>query len=91
MAEPFDVAKMISGPLTPVFWIKTILFGLGLAFLGMVGWAFYVAYFAPEDPTTTQNNRAREIIYYYPEPRATFGCSSVRINHQPPLTNRIKK
>lgn len=75
----FDPVKLVTSPFTGLFWIKCIMFGLGIASLLFIGYGVYKAYFAKLDPTTTQNNQAQEIVYHYPTPKATFGCASVRV------------
>jgi len=94
LSESFDPVKLVTSPFTGMFWVKIIMFGLGLAFLGMVGWAVYKAYFNP-DPTTTQNNQAREIVYHYHQPKTSFGgCASYQVSEyyrDRSITNRTKK
>ena len=92
MVESFDPLKLVTSPFTGMFWVKTIMFGLGLACLGFIGYGVYLAYFATPDPTTTQNNRAAAITYHYHQPKATFGCASYQVNeyYRDRLTNRTK-
>jgi hypothetical protein len=85
--EKFDIVKMATSPFTGLYWVKVIMFGLGLCMIGFVGYGVYKAYFRTPDPTTDQN--ADLIVNHYPEPRATFGCATVKTYENFP-TNRTK-
>ena len=50
MAEPVDVKKALIAPLTPVYWVKTIMYGLGLLALLFIGYGVYKAYFKKLPP-----------------------------------------
>ena len=76
--EKFDVVKAISSPFTGLFWWKVLMFGLGLCFMGMVGWSIWKTY--NPDPTTNQYNRAAVIVNHNPQPQGRFGCAHVQIN-----------
>lgn len=76
----FSIKKLAKSPFTGLYWVKTIMMGLGLAFLIFVGYGVYKAYIKPE-PTTTQH--AEEIINktdnHYNQPKAYLGCASVPV------------
>lgn len=52
-SEKIDLVKAIKGPTTGLFWVKTILYGLALSAILLVGWAIYKAYF--KKPSPSQN------------------------------------
>lgn len=56
MSGPFSWGKLLSSPFTGMYWIKVIMFAFGMSFIGMVGWAFYKAYFAKPAETQQQVN-----------------------------------
>ena len=53
MAEPIDIKKLVAYPATPIFWWKSVLYGLGIGMLVFVGWAVWKAYFKKPDSTQT--------------------------------------
>jgi len=55
MAEAFDVKKLATSPFTGLFWVKTIMFGLGLGCIFFIGYGVYTAYFKPKPLPQTQN------------------------------------
>lgn len=48
MAENFDVKKLVTSPFTGVFWVKTIVYMMAMAFLLAVGYGVYRWYFKRE-------------------------------------------
>jgi len=48
--EKIDLKKAVTSPFTGLYWVKTIMFGLGLACLFFVGYAVYKAYFKKPEP-----------------------------------------
>ena len=78
MAEPFDIKKLISSPLTGLYWVKVLAIGFGLFTLVFVGYGLYKAYIKKPLPSTDQD--AAVINNYHYEPHSgMFGCSSVRV------------
>lgn len=43
-SEKFDIKKMVSAPLTGIFWAKVVMFSLGAVLLFLLGYAVYKAY-----------------------------------------------
>lgn len=60
MAEAFDVKKLVTSPFTGVFWAKTIVYMMAMAFLLAVGYGVYKYYFK-RDVTQTQNQQIGNI------------------------------
>lgn len=56
--EKVDLKKMVTGPTTGVFWVKTILYGLAFSALVFVGFGVYKTYFAKPKPTQDINVEA---------------------------------
>ena len=71
MAEPFDIFKMLKSPFTGIYWVKSLMIGLGIFAILVVGYAIYKAYIRPA-PTTAQ--KAEQIVNYNYTPQQTFGC-----------------
>ena len=61
MAENFDVKKLVTSPFTGIFWVKTIMFMFGMAFLASVGYGVYQFYFAKKPVQQTQNQQIGNI------------------------------
>ena len=75
MAEDFSLSKMLSGPLSSVFWAKCLMYGFGIGFLIFVSVGVYRGY--RQKPETTQ--QADSIVNHYYQPRSgAFGCATVR-------------
>jgi hypothetical protein len=79
MSEPFDWKKAIDLTLPALFkstsvWLKG---GAVLFIIGIVGWSLWTT-FNPKPRETTQQT-AHEICNNYNTPKATFGCTAVRI------------
>ena len=73
--EKFSLVKMVSSPFTGLFWVKSIMYGLGIGCLAFIGYGVYKAYFKKPEPTTTQNQNAEKIENVsYQTPRVMFGC-----------------
>jgi hypothetical protein len=53
MSEPFSFRKLITSPMTPLYWVKVVMIGGGIFFLLFVGNAVYNEYLKPKQPTTT--------------------------------------
>ena len=54
MAEAFDVKKLVTSPFTGVFWVKTIVYMMAMAFVAAIGYGVWQFYFVKK-PTQTQN------------------------------------
>ena len=90
MSDKFDAVKMVTSPFTGMFWLKCLMFFLGICFIGMVAWSIWKTY-NPDD-TTTSYNRAAVIVNHNPMPKGSFGCAHVQINEyfKDRATNRTK-
>jgi len=76
--EQFNIIKLVSSPFTGLFWIKCLMFGLGIACLIFIGYGVYGYYFKVKPPSTTQN--AEQIVNPSIEPKTYFGgCASTRV------------
>lgn len=78
--EKINLVKAITSPFTGLYWVKTLMYGLGLAALVFIGLGVYKAYFKKPLPTTTQS--AEHIINYNYTltPHQTFfGCANYKI------------
>lgn len=78
MSEAFSITKLAKSPFTGIFWLKCIMFGLGIGCLAFIGWGVYKAYFKTHDPTTTQqaeqiNNPAQNMKM------SPFSCTNVKV------------
>ena len=51
--EKIDIKKAVTSPFTGLYWIKTLMYGLGLLALLLVGYAIYKAYVKKPDPAQT--------------------------------------
>jgi hypothetical protein len=49
--EKIDIVKAATSPFTGLYWVKTIMYGLGLAMLVFVGFGIWKAYFKKPEPT----------------------------------------
>lgn len=76
MSEQFDLKKMLKSPVTPVFWSKVVMFGMGAALLFFIGYAVYRQYIKKPEPTTTNSVKAESgstvIQNYYYARKKTF-------------------
>lgn len=76
--EAFSITKLAKSPFTGMYWLKCIMFGLGIACIGFVGYGIYKAYFKTPEPTTTQE--AEQIVNPSLQPKISpFGCASIRV------------
>ncbi len=73
MTEPFDFMKLIKSPFTGLYWVKSVMLGLGIFALLITVYAYYKAFIKKPLPATTQN--AEQITNYNYTLRQTFGCS----------------
>lgn len=78
MADQFDIKKLVTSPFTGVYWVKVVMFGLGIGCLAFIGYGVYKAYFKKPLPTTTQQGQ-RDNFNYVLEPRSYFGCQNFRL------------
>lgn len=67
VVEKFSAAKLVKSPFTAMYWIKTIMFGLGLAFLIGVGYCVYRVVVKPLPTTTQQAQQITNIEVNNPE------------------------
>lgn len=44
MPEPFDIKKLLTSPLTGLYWTKVVAIGLGIFTILVVGYTFWRAY-----------------------------------------------
>ena len=58
--EPISLMKMIKGPFTGVYWIKSLMLGLGIFVILIIGYAVYKAYFKRPAPSQTQQINAQD-------------------------------
>ena len=72
MPEAFDVKKLVTSPFTGLYWVKSVMYGLGIGMLIFVAYGLYKAYIKRPEPTTEQ--KADVIYNRYYQPRQTFGC-----------------
>lgn len=73
VSESFSIKKLALSPFTGLYWIKVIMFGLGLSALFFIGYGVHKAYFKKPLPTNTQT--AKEIVnntYNYPAEKEKF-------------------
>jgi hypothetical protein len=49
--EGIDIKRVVKYPLTGIYWIKTLLYGLGLATIFFIGFGVYKAYFRKPLPS----------------------------------------
>lgn len=76
MSEKFDIKKLLSAPMTPLYWVKSTMFGLGIGMLVFVGYGLYKAYIKLPPPTTDQH--AEAISNYTTPVKVYFGCAHIR-------------
>lgn len=62
MSEPFDAGKLVKSPFTGLFWVKVVMYMLGMLTLVFVGYGVYKAYFKKPDPTQHQTQEIKEIV-----------------------------
>lgn len=72
--EAFDIKKLITAPINPVFWVKVVVIGLAFCFLVLDGYAVYKAYFKKPGATTTQTGNIKNYNY---DVHPIFGCSGM--------------
>lgn len=58
-SEQFDLLKLLKSPFTGLYWVKSVMLGLGIYVLIIVGFAVWKAFFKKPDPTNTQNIEAQ--------------------------------
>ena len=51
--EKVDLVKAVKSVATPVYWVKSLMYGLGIACLFFIGFGVYKAYFKKPVPTQT--------------------------------------
>ena len=49
--EKFSIKKLVASPFTGLYWVKTSMYGLGLAALFFIGFGLWKAYFKKPEPT----------------------------------------
>jgi arginine exporter protein ArgO len=60
--EKVDLVKAVKSVATPVYWVKTIMYGLGIACLLFIGFGVYKAYFKKPVPTQTYEH-VDKVVY----------------------------
>lgn len=63
--EPVDLKKAVTAPFTGVYWVKTIMYGLGLLALFLIGSAVKDKFFSkpkPSQAVTVQSGGVATII-----------------------------
>ncbi len=45
MTEPIDIKKAVTSPFTGLYWVKTIMYGLGLSVLLLMGFCVWHTFF----------------------------------------------
>jgi hypothetical protein len=79
VAEPIDLKKAVTSPFTGLYWIKTVMYGLGLSALLFIGYGVYKAYFKKAEPSqsitvgsggqvTIKNEAAKRHFILFAEP-----------------------
>lgn len=79
MAEPVDVKKLAKSPFTVLFWIKTIMFMLGMTVILSIGYGVYKYFNKKPQPTQNinvqpggvvqiKNEQAKKNFYIFTEP-----------------------
>lgn len=53
MSEPFSMKKLLSSPLSGMYWVKTVMFTLGAIVIFFVVYGVWKAYFKKPDSTQT--------------------------------------
>lgn len=77
MSDVFSITKLAKSPFQGIFWLKCIMFGLGIGCLVFIGYGVYKAYFTIV-PTTTQS--AEQIINPTLSPKVyPGGCANIRV------------
>lgn len=79
MSEKFDIKKLLSSPMSGLYWVKCFMIGSGIFILLTVGYAIYKAFIKKPLPSTTQQAEQITNHYYTLEPKQTFGCISMRV------------
>jgi hypothetical protein len=51
--EKIDIKKAVTSPFTGLYWVKSLMYGLGIGMLIFVGFGLWKAYFKKPDPTQT--------------------------------------
>jgi len=51
----FSILKLVKSPFTGLFWVKTMMYIFGMAFIAFVSYGVYKAYFKKPPPTQAQN------------------------------------
>jgi hypothetical protein len=77
--EKIDLVKAATSPFTGLYWIKCIMFGLGIGFLVLIGFAVKKAFFTKSQATqnitmqegsqlTIKNEAAKRHLILFAEP-----------------------
>ena len=53
--EPIDLKKAITSPFTGLYWVKTLMYGLGLSVLLLIGFMTWHTFFKKDKPTQDIN------------------------------------
>lgn len=87
------IVRLIGGwiPIEKPFgeWLGKILWVVGIVLAVLIVWNKFTS------PTTTNNQRAEGIYNDYEQPKATFGCATVKVyknfnTKKEPITNKEK-